>query len=1430
MPCTRIAGFKALFGQGVVSMTITARSPKYDPRWCDRTEFDYPITIRISDKYVLGRSVNLSRGGALIICSGLDLRGGERVSGAITIDEKSLEFDAEVVHVKPSDQSVGIMFCNLSAELNHSLFVQFDTQIKRSRNLVRDKLESSLKQLKWRLELDVITSFLFDEQQDQFHFPVAFGLKHPQAFFDPAMWPGTERAIGQAVQKLSPILSYAPDAGSAISGPFMKREQIKYSALFPIVHAKKALGIVFLSFRTERTLERRKQEITLSTLKSIAQEIWQNRDIVSYRPNAWRSIGRSVCRLIMARVNEPVAIWRVVSGTKLSLWGSSGVPKQRLIPRIEVDKKLSSWYTQITSNRILSCTCVDKNLAPLVRPNIGSMHFSNKAYIAPVKFDPLVVGIIVIFQKGGEDSADNIFRTLDPLCSIVAGGLIQHSHIARWIAQSQRELSTSLRYSEASVMTKSVEVAVTYTGADSGALLLRDECQSTFIPGSMIPQTDIVHYKNSPIIDGLMLNILNGQGSYFGRQTRRTFFADALKELGCAKSLIGVPISIDAQHRGVFYVRGKQHNQFLEGHVPWMRQWAKRTAEVLRKCGSLRNSIKSIENAVESIENLDNRNRMCREVMKQFNFDFVSLHLVDPIEGVIETVAEESKFESKISISMNSLSNSDELRDLRAHLALSDPKRIVITSGSHEKISELRSAKYRHHAYERLSVPLVILRDSKGRQVDLNWLDHWNIASQSARTISETGATPSTILMDSPLDTKNGSYLETWGVLDAGFQFSANRINYICALDVLRFANSITGEVYSTCLRNLLDHVAFHAWKSVGANSAVLIYPWVAGAQEPSTIITSGELDRSFVLANPPRSNGLGARVLRQRSPDYIPNFAEGQNNRALAVEHPKIYKQGIRSVLALPLSAGSCEGVLYIHHTSQKYFREDEVSWLAYFGERAKDAIEHATRKINERKNNQVAEVLSTFTTSLAKDPDATTLLPDIAYSSQEMFGSDVVILLEYDPSNTNTILDVATAGTFRDELKAVSLAFDGIDRRSIDSFTPEFLASDKMPLYLKEKEKLVCARRLIFQVGYERLGAIFVGYRRSLGNEKSGLLMYAPIGYTTAVAIKTRRTLRTRRLKHTLNTLDSLITLSSRTGHYCLIRQELIKWESPIKITADDTTNLIEHLASLGETLKALAMFPHLFDCRYNDSCPDVQADADAVMGYVNLLKETLKSDQLGGNERARAIASDCHDKLFGDTSGIAPRYWNNFSVSCSDIGRHIEGWIDKFVTVTWSEFRTQKTRECSNIENLWNTGNSGSSQPIIMCVNEPPNSHCREKFFFDGAVRECIIDIFSNVIHRSSGYIDPSSGVEMDMWYQISCEFDSARPYLRIEFFNLCDCEQIILRSTPSKVNLEKMGGKVLYGFIENEAIDQTKPKIAKTIVIIPSLSHAITEKSG
>lgn len=278
------------------------------------------------------------------------------------------------------------------------------------------------------------------------------------------------------------------------------------------------------------------------------------------------------------------------------------------------------------------------------------------------------------------------------------------------------------------------------------------------------------------------------------------------------------------------------------------------------------------------------------------------------------------------------------------------------------------------------------------------------------------------------------------------------------------------------------------------------------------------------------------------------------------------------------------------------------------------------------------------------------------------------------------------------------------------------------------------------------------------------------------------------------------------------------------------EDSKKLADLLRNLGDTFSTLSLFPQLFDYRYKSEIqnPRADADAEAVMDFAKQIEGAAKLMQSKeGFIKVQDIVTKCFDKLFVLESAIAPRYWDSLSVRGRDVNKFINEWIERFVKLHWRHAIREKACQCEMIKKAWSCANERNDDPLILCTKEIEEGGRDESFYFDGRVRECIIEILSNVVHRSTPIKRPPMNVDPDMGYEISYDAKSSPPSLQIEFSNLCACDAVTLKSTPAKVGLEIMGGQVT-PIVETEVGGQLSGNIVKTLVRIPSVSYATTDK--
>ncbi len=212
--------------------------------------------------------------------------------------------------------------------------------------------------------------------------------------------------------------------------------------------------------------------------------------------------------------------------------------------------------------------------------------------------------------------------------------------------------------------------------------------------------------------------------------------------------------------------------------------------------------------------------------------------------------------------------------------------------------------------------------------------------------------------------------------------------NWPAALDLLREAGARMLRLGpETSLREALQLIADTATKLMGSDAAAVIYTYDAacGAFDPASRVSAGE--RTPVVGDVPRADGVGAAALRTR-------------RRVLSYDsglpfHPLKRQAGIHTSACYPLLVSDQPvGALYVDLREARCFTDDELrlldafvplSAIAIYNTRQFDAINRALqRKVDELEQLRRAERLISSRSSL----DET--LAEILQSAQALTGAE--------------------------------------------------------------------------------------------------------------------------------------------------------------------------------------------------------------------------------------------------------------------------------------------------------------------------------------------------------------------------------------------------------------------------------------------------------
>ncbi len=570
-----------------------------------------------------------------------------------------------------------------------------------------------------------------------------------------------------------------------------------------------------------------------------------------------------------------------------------------------------------------------------------------------------------------------------------------------------------------------------------------------------------------------------------------------------------------------------------------------------------------LKEATQKLFRLDNTlGDICSNIVKPpFGYDFAAIQLIRVREGVIETVYGNGVAKAWSGIAKHPLAEDEKLRDIQADVAQRvNPLRIEIIKGWYEKFDPWIYDKYEHDKYVRVWVPIVVLRDKRGNVLEgckFEWEHKTIFQGKVYDEIEEREKREGyrvAIDVYPSIDIARGKEikLEVIGTVDVGYCNPNKSISVEQALELFLYVTSQANNIRQLRLQFVLELITERAMNIVEANSASLHFSFDPLQEGYTYKVTAGDIDAEIFERFPPRQHGLGNEALEMKSPRYIPDRTLGHDKNELSRLNPDLYKYGIKAMAAFPLNVGDKQGVLYIHFRNHHWFTEDEIYYPNLYAIHAMDAIRDtiAYRKVNDRAN--ALANLHAVSQSLAGQADAPDLLHQIASSTANILGADVITIYECVASEHIIVVPPEIAGKlkYKEELSveinensAPSLllrcSIDQYANSSVDNGVLRYEGKPKESAFI-DREIIASSAGLLLKEGDEVVGIMFINYRRPHSFVTNGsddkreikdkevidILLSAAV-----IAIKNRRLLKTlRAITHeiitTLN-VDKLLQL---------------------------------------------------------------------------------------------------------------------------------------------------------------------------------------------------------------------------------------------------------------------------------------------------------------
>ena len=585
---------------------------------------------------------------------------------------------------------------------------------------------------------------------------------------------------------------------------------------------------------------------------------------------------------------------------------------------------------------------------------------------------------------------------------------------------------------------------------------------------------------------------------------------------------------------------------------------------VLEAASRRENAILNLFRHKETLKNF------CEKIKKDLDFEFVSIQLIRPEEKTIEAAfgvdwAGQAK---------HYLEKSSILRDIQADIAQTCKTEIIagwdiderFKDKNHEisRFDEWRYKKFNHKDYIRVFTPIFLIEDDKG-SLNLSWLDNfipnvtkhelhqdWFNYKPKERSEKLNGQHTILELCFPDLDSeRNWSFVEVIGTVEAGYKnpeqlklmTGKESIEINQAIDLIKLVAQQARKIYSTLLPSVLKEIADSSRSLVKADSTSLHF-LINSNQMPLTHkisackivpifseetqeeqdripfayrVFSGKLGRHFLIQCAPRRNGLGEKAIQERKYKFVPNPSKDEKSQTLKKFNPKAFELGIRAIAAFPLLLEHKQGVLYISFQDEHQFTESELHLIDIFAKGAVHAIRHAiTYQETQDCSNQIT-ILHQVAQSLVQTPDGKALLEEIAWSTLNMLGADIVTIYEYKEQNRK-FGKPATAGKLKEPGRILLRQTKNyVPYKIISRYSNPYYVSDVScdDIFQKsvftDREEIKSVAAIPLKIGQksqeETIGIMLINYRRTHNFSSDEQKLIETLASSAAIAIENQR-----------------------------------------------------------------------------------------------------------------------------------------------------------------------------------------------------------------------------------------------------------------------------------------------------------------------------------
>ncbi len=973
-----------------------------------------------------------------------------------------------------------------------------------------EALQARLQEIIMRLtaatRADTVTMVFYDYETARFCLPLSTGLLDPASFVK-AM-PSPNRLTGKIVKETRRIVADSVRGHPELDGPFARREKIKSTAGFPIMNDGRAMGVVFVSYRQPHQFTNQDFKIIEKFTQETAAHLTAADAIRLLRERAYHAqseeqqVLQGVAQTICTAMNMPVAIWlRDRDPKRVSIHAATGISadyQEKAVAYLD-DGSIVSYVMRTGESISIKQLYHD----PRFKYRVWAMKAGwESLLVVPLKIKNHLSGAIEVFSFDQREFSRTDIEKISTMIGRIGLAienyqLVQELKIFSQIVQT---LGTILEPEKA--LQEIVDGARSLAKADIAAIFFftREKDSENFRLASHSPKPDEYQLPLPRPIGGISRYVIDTGKSINISDTLDDVRVNQEVVKEGTRSIVGVPVQVGSEKSGVLYVTSNQPYAFGDHDVDLLCNLASHAAAALQRV-QLLDALKQIEWAGSKIFDLDNVTQDLLRETCGLGFDFGAVQLIDRATDTIATVQGIGIAQAWTGLAKHRLNV--EVKDIQADVVQS--LAIEVTSGWDPRFDQWIFNQFNHQRLIRIFAPIFLVRNERGELFPptldcYDWHHPEKIQSKDGTCIH--------IKPSQKLAAKERYYLEVIGTIEAGYPIVQR--SYISIEDAQTFFCLICEKAHSlweTQLNNVLETIVKNAMQLISADSASIRLLYDPAKDRYAFQACAGKIGPEFLEVYYPKKGGIGDQALHERKPkvldrDFDARYPELFHLAELKKAYPQRYKagEGIRALACFPLFVSETQyGVLFLHFWREHRFSNEELEWGKLFAEQAVTALKNTLVFQEKRQAAMALDSLHFVGQFLVSQPQVKVreLLQRIAQSALNVLNADVITVYLYEQQRDDfPLLPPLVEGRLFIETQMMGrIERNDAPSRIVRDIRQNIYAPDatQHPIFCDrtrvrppgkevpyvDREKIKSAAGILFQVGSEIVGVMFVNYR---------------------------------------------------------------------------------------------------------------------------------------------------------------------------------------------------------------------------------------------------------------------------------------------------------------------------------------------------------------